>query len=292
MVEQFKEKEWAKISGTILGALLYAAGINLFIVPCNLYTGGLLGLAQIIRTMMIEWFNLPLQNVDLSGIIYMILNIPLFLLAYKAMGRKFFIRTVIAVTVMTVALSVITVSNPIIDDTLANCLIGGIISGAGTGIILLSTASGGGLDVLGLYFTLKYKNMSFGKFTILFNAVIYLYCLLSFSIEVVIFSIIYTVFYSLIVDRMHQQNISVKVLVFTKKDPKQMENDIFNLLGRGVTTWDGSGAYTDEKTNIMCICLSKFEVNQMKKIVHKYDKNAFFIIDEGVVVEGNYTKKL
>ena len=92
---------------SILGAFLYAAGINLFVVPAELYTGGLMGICQVIRTLLAEAFELNFQGVDIAGIIYYIFNIPVFVIAFTKMGRKFFGKTLITVTMMTVFMALL-----------------------------------------------------------------------------------------------------------------------------------------------------------------------------------------
>lgn len=292
MFEKWKSREAIKIITTIIGSVLYAIGINLFITPMGLYTGGLIGLCQLIRTFLVSVLGINIGNFDLVGLLFFILNIPILLLAYKSIGKRFLARTIITVITMTIALSVITIDKPIIDDMLTSCLIGSIIAGVGTGLTLMSTASGGGLDVLGIFFTKKYKNMSFGKVNIFINGIIFLLCFLSFSVEIVVYSVISIVFYSIVVDKMHQQNISVKALIFTKAETKPIESHIFNELERGITYWDGKGAFTNDATKVLCVCLSKYEVDRLRTIVHTYDKDAFFIFEEGVKVDGNFTKKL
>ena len=292
MFIKWKNHEVTKVIIAIIGSVLYAIGINLFITPIGLYTGGLIGLCQLIRTFLLSVLNINIGNFDLVGLLYLILNMPILVLAFKSIGKKFFIKTIITVITMTLSLSFITIDKPIFEDMLTSCLIGSIIAGVGTGLILISASSGGGLDVLGVYFTKKYRNMSFGKVNMFVNGFIFLLCFLSFPVEIVVYSVISIVFYSIVVDKMHQQNISVKALIFTKAETKPIESHIFNELERGITYWDGKGAFTNDATKVLCVCLSKYEVDRLKTIVKTYDKDAFFIFEERVKVEGNFTKKL
>ncbi len=293
MFEVARKNEIAKVLLTILGGFLYSAGVNLFIVPHSLYTGGLVGICQIIRTFLVDFLKLPIENIDISGILYFIINVPIFLIAYKYIGKRFIFKTAIAAVTMTIALSVLVIDGkPLVEDTLTSCIIGAIVSGFGTGIIFTMTASGGGLDIIALMCSKKYKTLSFGKVNIAINLCIYAICLVTFNVSVVIYSVIYTVFYSLVVDRLHQQNISVQTLVFTKGDAKKIEAEVFNSLGRGVTCWDGTGGFTEEHTTVLCVCLSKYEMPDLKKIVYSVDEGAFIIENEGVKVEGNFLKKL
>ena len=276
---------------SIFGAFLYAAGINLFVVPAGLYTGGVMGVCQVIRTILAEFFHLDFGNLDIAGIIYYIINVPIFIIAFTRLGRKFFAKTLITVTAITVFMSVIP-PVVIVEDVMAACIVGGIVSGAGVGILLRMGSSGGGMDVVGVLLTKWKRDFSVGKVNLLVNLVLYGTCLFLFDVEVVVYSIIYAAVYSVAMDKMHTQNINVEVNVITKADTTALEKEVFQELGRGITKWSALGAYTYDRSHVLYIMLSKYEVNQLKTIIHKYDPNAFNVVNEGVSVDGNYLKKL
>ena len=146
---------------SIFGAFLYAAGINLFVVPAGLYTGGVMGVCQVIRTILAEFFHLDFGNLDIAGIIYYIINVPIFIIAFTRLGRKFFAKTLITVTAITVFMSVIP-PVVIVEDVMAACIVGGIVSGAGVGILLRMGSSGGGMDVVGVLLTKWKRDFSVG----------------------------------------------------------------------------------------------------------------------------------
>ncbi len=283
--------ETERTLGCIFGALLYAAGVNLFIVPVSLYTGGLMGICQVIRTILVDCFNLNVGNVDIAGIIYYVVNIPIFFVAMKKMGKKFLAKTLVTVTAMTVFLSVIP-SEIIIDDRMASSVVGGILSGIGIGIPLRMASSGGGMDIVGVLLIRWKKDFSVGKVNLLVNIFLYSACLFMFDIEIVIYSVIYAAVFSIAMDKMHAQNINMAVNIITKADTKAMEQEIFEELGRGVTKWQAVGAYTNEKEQMLYIMLSKYEISRLKAVVHKYDPYAFIVQNEGVRIDGNYLKKL
>lgn len=274
----------------ILGALIFCLGVNLFIVPVGLYNGGVVGVSQIIRTLIRNYISVP-NNFDVSGIINFTLNIPLLFIAYKSISKKFFIRTVVSIVAQTVFFTFISIpSVPIIDDRLTACLIGGIITGAGIGITLKAGGSGGGIDILGVYFTKKYSEFSVGKLGMIINAIIYGVCAVLFELPTAIYSIIYTTFFGLIVDKIHYQNINTTAMIFTKA--KNIDKRIMSEMGRGVTLWNGYGAYTGEDTLILVTVISKYEIGQLKRIVNDIDEKAFIIFNEGMNVVGNFEKRL
>ncbi len=284
-------RESERTLGCIVGSFLYAAGVNLFVVPAGLYTGGIMGICQVIRTILVEYLHLPFQNFDIAGIIYYLVNIPVFVIAFTRIGKKFFYKTLVSVSAMTLFLAVIPIKM-IVDDPMAASMVGGILSGIGTGIVLRMGSSGGGADILGVLLIKWRQDFSVGKMNLLINLALYGSCLFLFHVETVIYSVIYAAVYSVAIDKVHVQNINVAANIITKADTAEMEKEIFDELGRGITKWSSQGAYTSEGSQVLYIMLSKYEVNRLKAIVHRHDPDAFIVTNEGVHVEGNFLKKL
>lgn len=277
--------------GSLLGTFLYAVGVNLFVVPSNLYTSGLLGICQVLRTIMVDYLHLPLGNFDIAGVIYYLINVPILIYAMTKIGKKFLLKTLATVTSMTVFLAVIPIIS-IVEDTMTACVVGGIVTGLGVGLTLRMSASLGGIDVIGLLIIQRKKEFSVGKMNLFVNLFLYGICLLLFNVEIVIYSLIYAAAYSVAMDKVHIQNINVEVNIITKADTHILEREVFEVVGRGITKWTSIGAYTNEESHVLYILLSKYEVEHLKNIVHKHDPNAFIVIKEGVSVDGNYLKKL
>lgn len=284
--------EGKRMFGGIAGAFLYAAGINLFVVPAGLYSGGIMGFCQLIRTVLIDYMNLPIQNFDIAGVIYYVVNVPIFMVAFAKIGKKFFTKTLVCVTMITVFLSFIPTMPIVKEDILAATIIGGFMSGYGIGLMLRMGASGGGMDVIGIMLVKWKKNFSVGQVNLAVNLLLYVICLFLFDIQIVIYSLIYAAITAIATDKAHSQIINVEVNIITKKCTPEMEKEIFAQLGRGITKWQSLGAYTEEKSEVLYILMSKYEVVQLKHIVRKYDPQAFIVVNEGVNVDGNYLKKL
>ena len=148
------------------------------------------------------------------------------------------------------------------------------------------------MDVVGVLLTRWKQDFSVGRIGLLVNLALYGTCMFLFDMEIVVYSVIYAAVYSVAMDRVHTQNINVEVHVITKADTTALEKEVFQELGRGVTKWSTLGAYTYDRSHILYIMLSKYEVGRLKNIVHKYDPNAFIVVNEGVSVIGHYLKKL
>lgn len=284
---------WLRLIAAVVGELISAAALNLFIVPLNLYNGGLLGLCQIVRTLMQTYLHISFGAYDVAGIFYFILNIPILLFAYKTLGRRFVLKTLICTASYSLFYSLIPIpATPIVEDYLTACLLGGILAGVGSGIVLTCGGSGGGLDIVGLCLSKRGSTFTVGKFSLSFNAVLYTACLILFSPAVAIYSVIYNFFTAMVLDRVHQQNVSVQALIFTREDQDALARFIIEKLGRSVTYWNGVGAYTGEGVHVLCVCLSKFEIEELLHTVHTMDPHAFVTAQEGTRIYGNFTRKV
>lgn len=292
MRKHLTKKNMVELAWALAGTTLFSLGVNIIITPLGLYNGGFMGMAQLIRTGLVQGLGLSfLGQVDIAGIIYYIINIPLFIWAWKEMGKRFLVSSLITVSVQTLWMTFVPIpKEPIIADYLTACIVGGLVVGTGVGMVLRGRSSGGGQDIVGVVCTKKYPGFSVGKITIMMNACIYAVCLWMFDIEIVVYSLIYTTVLALACDRMHVQNINISAMIFTKQDG--IDKAVMQEMGRGVTKWEGVGAYTNEGTHILYIMISKYEIEQLKEIIHRVDPQAFIIMNEGSSVLGNFEKRL
>ncbi len=293
-MEDMKSKKfWQHIGVATVGMLLFAMGINLFIVPADLYNGGLLGISQILRTIFVHYLHWFSGTTDIAGVINLILNVPLFVLAYVSISKSFFMRTLICVISQTIFFSFIPIpSAPIVSDSLTASMIGGIMAGAGIGIALRSGGSSGGMDIVGMYFTKKYKDFSVGKVSLAVNCVVYGICAVLFGLPTAIYSIIYSAVSTLMTDKAHIQNINVEVMIFTKEAPKQIVDCIVREFHRDATWWEAKGGYTEDKTYMVMTILSKYECEHLRPKLKRIDEHAFVVVKEGMRIAGKYEKHL
>ncbi len=288
-----EKRDLPRLFTAIAGMFVFSIGINIFVVPAELYNGGVLGISQILRTLLIRYAHLSFGSVDVAGLINLLFNIPLFFLAYRSISRGFFVRTLICVISQTMFLTVIPIpAVPLVEDTLTASLIGGIVTGAGIGIALKNGGSSGGMDILGVYYTKRRQDFSVGRLSLTVNLFIYLACALLFDITLVIYCIIYTAVSTLIMDRTHSQNISTEVFIFTKENPEQIMTYILKELIRGATYWEAKGGYTEETTNIIFTVISKHELTALKRRLRALDPQAFVVSKEHVGIEGKFVKHL
>ena len=293
MVKSAMKSGWGRLSIAVAGALIYALGINLFVAPLGLFTGGLMGLCQLLRSLILMVLGIESLPFELAGVLLYAFNVPLLILAYRSMGKVFFRNTLICSTAYAVFASIVPVPPaPIVEDMLTGCLLGGVISGVGSGLALTSGCCGGGLDLLGLYLAKKGAKVTIGRFNLAFNAVLFITCGVLFDLTTLIYSVLNTIFNAMAIDRAHRQSVTVQVLIFTKEDRPELGRFIMDNLHRGLTRWEGKGVYTGEATHILCVCMNKYEIDDLREALTQIDPKAFFIVQEGVHVSRNFERRL
>jgi len=293
MLRTTLKNDWGRLGIAVLGSLIYALGINLFMAPLGLFTGGLMGLGQLLRSLILRLLAVESLPFDLAGVIFYAINLPILFVACRSLGQIFFRNTVICATTYALFTSIVPVPPaPVVEDMLTGCLLGGVISGVGTGVALTCGCCGGGLDALGLYLNKRGARFSVGQLNLAFNATLFLLSGLLFDVPTMIYSVLSTIFQSVAIDRAHQQSVNVQVLIFTKVESEELNRFILRGLHRGITRWEGKGAFTGDDMHILCVCISKFEIDDLCHAVRQADPGSFFIIQEGVLVSDNFERRL
>ena len=144
------QKRGMQVVWIIVGCLIYAVGLNVFIIPMNLYSGGAVGLAQLLSYGAGQIGIKEIAGLNLYGIIYLLLNIPILFIAWFKIGKTFFINTILGTVGISLFTSIVpTPATAVIADPVIGIIIGGVVTGAGIGIML--TAKGDDMDkILGL----------------------------------------------------------------------------------------------------------------------------------------------
>lgn len=286
-----KIEEIKKLSIAVFGTFLFAAGMNLFVVSANLYSGGLLGIGQIIRTFLVDIIGLPISGIDIAGIVFYMINIPIFVVAYRELGKKFFIVTIICVTMQTLFLTFIPTDIKIMgEEPFISAIIGGVIAGYGVGITLREGGSGGGQGVLGLYLMKKNNKLSVGRIAIMINVCVYTICALMYDLKTVIYSLVYVLVSSYVTDRVHLQNVNVQAMIVSKELDKIVE--LIKKSDRTATAISGRGCYLGETTDVIITILSKYEARILEDEIKGNGIDAFIVISDVSHVYGKYDKHL
>ncbi len=273
----------------ICGSFLFALSVNLFLVPFHIYNGGVVGIAQLTKDLIEHFLNIKF-TFNLTGVINFVLNIPLFIFAYRKMSRRFFFSTFISLVTQTIAFTVIpTLSKPLVDNVLVSIIAAGLVGAYGCSLIFKAKSSSGGMDIIGIYQSMK-NNSSVGKTYMIVNAFIYFICALVYEFQIALYSVIYAAVFAFILDRLHVSNIEVSIMVFSKN--KDLKKHLMSLVKRGITSWEGIGLYTGESTDVFITVVDKSEVAYVKRIIRQFDQKAFMIVSENLTVDGGFEKRL
>ena len=277
--------------GIIGAGFLYSLGINLFVVPAGLYTGGIMGFAQLLRTLFLHVTGLELK-IDIAGIINYAINLPILCIAWRRIDHRVVFKTLLSVTSTTVFLSLVPRTGILGGDKLAECLIGGMLCGRGIGITLWMGGTSGGMDVIGMMLLKRGSHTSIGHVNLIWNLALYAICAAAFNLSTAIYSILFSFISTTAMDKLHMQNINVEVTVVTKVLSPEMEHEILVDLHRGITRYEGVGEYTGQPVHIFYILVTKYEISRLRAIVCKHDPHAFIVAKDGAVVYGNYKRKI
>ena len=288
----FKMFKWdiKEILLNTAGVILFCMAINLFVQPAHLYSGGVFGLAQLLNNLFNHIFGL---SINATSIINLLMNIPLFILAYKKISRSFCTRTIYTIAIQTIMLLVIPIPDKtLVEEVITNVLIGGTLAGVGCAFILSSTGSTGGTDIVGIVLTNKYPEFSVGKNAIAFNTLVFGISGIVYGISIMIYSIMYSIVENISLDKLHEQNISSSALIFSKDKPNDILKFIKNDLKRGATWWKGTGEYNRTDTYVVYVVLSRYELHKLEKYIKVTKQNVFLTKSDFVQVEGDFAKRL
>lgn len=286
------QKETYNMFWAIVGVVFFAAAYRWFLVPAGLYSGGFTGISQLVKLFLTEILHIPMpEHIDVTGIIFWCINAPLFFLGYKSIGRKFLYRTIIAVCIQSFLLATIPApKEPLLDDMLLNCIIGGALSGWGVGITLRAGGSGGGTDIVGMYCAKNYPEFGVGRLSVMMNLCIYLIAAVRYDLEVAAYSMVFSFVSGIMVDRVHYQNIKVSVFIVTKN--RELGEKINRTISRGVTSWKAWGEYSHSEEVLHMVVVSKYELQALKKLIRQEDPHAFVQIMSPDMIMGNFEKRL
>ncbi len=285
--------EARRIGILILASAIYAVGMNEFIVPAGLYTGGILGLAQLLRTFLVNHVAVFKGTRDISGLIYYIVNVPFLIIAHKVMGKLYFAKTILVITVESILLYVIPVSTKgLISDPFASCIVGNVICGAMMGLTLRQGACDGGMDLIGVLIVHQKNGASVGNANLYLNIVVFAIMAFSHPIQTVIYSLIGSWVTAYALDHFFTQNISVEFHVILQSDATELEQLIQKELRRTVTEWQAIGTYSGEEKKILYIIVDKYEAPRLRRLIREYDPTAFVVENSGVNINGYFEKHL
>ncbi len=270
-------KEMVRFLGVIIGSIIIAIAFNLFLIPHKILSSGIGGIAIILGIVT------PVN----TGIINFALNLPILILGYIGLGKKVIFNTVISVIVLSVALYYVPVK-VVATDPLLSSIFGGVIAGAGIGLVFNCNGSTGGFDIIGMLLSRK-RDIKLGGFLIILNAVVVIIAGFFFTWDVALTSLLSIYVTGKVIDAIHTKHRKVTLMIVTNEAEK-MKKQLLSTVVRGITLLDGEGAYSSEKKRILMTVVSREELASMKLTISEIDPHAFVNITETVEVLGLFRK--
>lgn len=269
-----------KVLLMMLGSVLASIGLEIFLIPNNVIDGGITG----ISIMASYLTNIPL------GVFVFILNIPFLIVGYKQIGKTFAISTLFSVICLSIGVSILHPVTGITKDILLATIFGGIILGAGVGLIIKNGGSLDGTEIIAIILDKK-SGFSIGEIVMFFNLFILGGSGLIFGWDRAMYSLMaYFIAFKTIDIMVDGLDESKSIIIVSEKN-KEISEALTDRLGRGVTLLYGEGAYKGEATNVIYVVVSRLEIAKLKGIVHGFDENALITIASVEASGKRYGKK-
>lgn len=275
-----KTKLAKRIFFIIFGAVLMGVGIEEFLVPNKILDGGIVGIS-IILSHLTGWR---------LGLFIFILNIPFFFIGYKQIGKTFALSTVLGITVLSLTTSFLHDWPVFTEDLLLATVFGGIVLGAGVGIVIRYGGSLDGTEILAILANRRLP-FSVGEVIMFFNIFIFGTAGFVFGWDRAMYSILAYFIAFKTIDIVIAGLDESKAAWIISEQHKEIGDAILARLGRGVTYLTGEGAYTgDDKKVIFCV-ITRLEEAKLKSIVEELDESAFLAVGNIAEVRGGRFKK-
>jgi len=264
-----------------LGAIMMGIALELFLVPYSIIDGGIAGIA----IMSAHLTHLPLS------IFLILINIPFLILGYRQLGEGFAYASLYSITVMSLTTHFLYHIDPFPDDKLLAVLFGGMILGAGVGLVIRYGGSLDGIEVLSILISNKIK-ASVGTIIMIFNVLIFFIAGFVFEWSSAMYSIVTYYLATKIIDVVVEGiNKSKSVTIITQKS-KPISDDIVKILGRTTTIMPARGGYSGHNTEVIYCVVSQFELAKLKAIVQQNDSKAFIAVEQvSDVFGGSFSRK-
>jgi uncharacterized membrane-anchored protein YitT (DUF2179 family) len=276
---QFRD-QLKKIAGECLlissGCIIFAYGMNAVMVPAKLFSGGLAGIAMIIG------YRVP--SIDL-GLVYLLLNVPLIVLGWVTISRRFITYTGFGIVFFSAVASILKPAPVILADPLLAALLGGVICGFGCGLILKSIGSAGGLDILAIYLNRRF-GLRVGTLAFAANAAVIIAGGWILDLNLALYSIILLFTCGWVTNTVVSGFNARMALIIVSDHSAIIARELLDSFNRGVTFLDGEGGYSKSPKRVILTVTTVTEVPKIKEMIFANDPKAFVVINNTFEVLG------
>lgn len=265
----------------IIGSLIYSAGLEIFLVPNNIIDGGIVG----ISIMASYLTGIPF------GVYMLVLNLPFIYLGYKQIGKTFAISTIISIIALSIFSEFLEPVPQITQDYFLAAIFGGIIAGAGVGLVIRQGGSLDGTEITAIILDRK-TSFSVGEVVMFFNLFILGAAGFVFGWDKAMYSLVTYFIISKMIDVVLKGLDESYAVMIVSDEYEEIADALMHRLGRGVTYLHGQGAYTGDDKQVLYCVVTRLEVVKLKEIALEKDETAFVTINPvHDIVGGRFKKK-
>ena len=289
-----RHQNWSRFTAAIFYAICVGIALNMFWEPAGVFASGVTGAAQLLATIVRKWFDFAtpiagLRTTDLlnTGTLLFLLNVPLFVLAWRKIGHRFTIFTFLAVIFSSISIRWLGIVKPLTTDPIVCGIFGAVVNGLGTGFALRNNLSTGGLDIIGIVLRKK-TGTTIGTVNIAVNVVILFFAGFVNDWPHALYSALAIFINGKILDSVYTRQQRLQVMIVTEH-PKAVINEIQNTLRRGITiVHDAEGAFRHEEKTILFTIISRAEIYDFETAMKTSDPYAFVSMSDSIKIMGRF----
>lgn len=276
---QALRKNWGWMLATILGSALFALGFSCFLLPNEISTGGISGLALVAS---------ELLGFGSVGGLSILINLPLFLIAGAKIGRRFFLGSLMGMLVSSGLIDAFANIPMPAMETLVGSLYGGALCGLGLGAVFAAGASTGGSDIVVRLLKLRYRDVPIGQISMCFDALVAVITGIVFrDLNKALYTGITVFLCGKVMDAVVYRFDYSKVALIITQDHEKVAAAIDSRLNRGATYLRGEGSYTHQERMVVLTAVKRQQITELKELVMEIDPGAFVIVQEAHQVLGD-----
>ena len=274
MKELLKNKTFIKYLNIVIGCFLLATSLNVFLKPNHFVLGGVTGFGIVLESVFKTAFNIPFP-LWLSNIL---INLPLFLIAYKIFGFKFLGNTIFATFFLSFALAVTDWIPTFTEDMFLAAVFGAVLDGIALGLIIKNRCSTGGTDLLSIIINKFLRHIQISKILLCIDATIIFTGIIVFGVKPTLYAIMSVFIVSKVIGIVIDGFDFAKAVFIISDKSEEIGHSILNIIDRGATALDAHGMYTKNKKNVIFCVVKQKQIPELKEVVADIDENAFVVI--------------
>jgi len=266
-----------QVSLLLAGTACFVVAVKGFIIPNHMLTGGVTGLSILLHAL----FKWPV------GLLTLLFNVPIFLLGFRDVGRRFALYSAFAVLLFAATVDHVPIGALTMDPLLAS-IFGGILSGLGSALAIQAGGSLGGFDILGVVLNRRFS-LGMGEVSLILNGALVVASGVMNSPELAMYTLVSIYVSSRTLDSLQAPRARKAALIVSRQSAAIKERILFEM-ARGVTLLKAEGAYTGEEGNVLLCVLTRYELRDLRDIVRKEDPEAFVTVFEASDVIGRFKR--